>query len=350
MQRVTAPSTHRVVACRGGDVTELETRRLDLPGDGELLLRLRVVGLCGTDLFKLDTGATHDGMVLGHELVGEVVAMGDGISSFAMGDRVVVPHHVPCGECLLCLRGSDTMCEVFRENLLSPGGFAEYVLVRARAVRQGAQRIPPHIHDEAAVFVEPAACVLRGVHRAQIPGDGVCVVLGAGSMGLLHLLVLRARCPEVRVVMVDPQAERRAFALSLGAAGAASPGTETESVVTAMTDGLGADAIFDTVGGTAVLAAALSLTRQGGSVVLFAHAPDGQRADFDLNTLFKYERRVLGTYSGALTEQQEIFALLEQGRFDPTPLVSHRLPLDRFEHGVALSRAREALKVLYTFP
>ncbi|MCH8275636.1 MAG: alcohol dehydrogenase catalytic domain-containing protein, partial [Armatimonadetes bacterium] len=296
-------TSHQVVACTGGDRTALERRPVALPGAGEMLLGLRVVGLCGTDLFKLDAGGAPAGAVLGHELVGEVIAAGDGVAKFRAGDRVVVPHHVPCGECLLCRAGNETMCAAFRENLLEPGGFADKILVRPRAVARAARRLPDHLADEAAVFMEPAACVLRGIHRSGIGADEAAVILGAGSMGLLHLLVLQAVAPGVAVTVVDPIAERRAMAEKLGAAEAAAPGRQALDSVAAATNGIGAGAVFDTVGGADTLAAGLELTRPGGSVVLFAHAPEDAQARFDLNAAFKSERRILGTYSSALREQ-----------------------------------------------
>ncbi len=341
---ITGP--HRVVACLGGDRTALEERPPPAPGAGEMLLGLRVVGLCGTDLFKLATGAAAAGSVLGHEVVGHVVAVGPGVSGFRDGDRVAVPHHVPCGECALCRAGNETMCEAFRENLLDPGGFADRILVRPRAAELAARRIPDGVSDQAAVFMEPAACVLRSVRRAGIDGGGTAVVLGAGSMGLLHLLVLRAVFPDIAVTSVDPVAERRALAERLGAVAAIAPGAP--AVAQVMAAGDGADAVFDTVGGAATLEAGLALTRRGGTVVLFAHAPEGARAGFEINTLFKSERRVLGSYSGALQEQAEVFDLLCGGALDPTPLITHSLPLDAFAEGVALARRQRALKVVFT--
>ena len=337
-----------VVSCLGGDRTALEPRPVPRPGAGEMLLRLRVVGFCGTDLFKLDSGLARTGTVLGHELVGEVVELGHGVTAFQGGNRVAVPHHVACGDCLYCRRGSETMCEVFRENLLDPGGFADTILVRARAVEQAARRIPDHLSDEAAVFMEPAGCVLRGLRRAEFGPEGSAVVLGAGSMGLLHLLVLRAAYPGVAVTMVDPVADRRALATKLGASHTAAPGARALDAVLASTKGFGADAVFDTVGGGAALEDGLDLSRQGGTVVLFAHAPGQEKAAIDLNQVFKFERRILGTYSAALKEQAEIFELAGTGKLDPSSLVTHKLPLDEFERGVSLVRKRQALKVLFT--
>jgi L-iditol 2-dehydrogenase len=313
--------THFVVACTGGEGTILEARPLPVPGPGEMVLDLRVVGFCGTDLFKLKTGSAKPGTVLGHELVGEVLALGSGVKKFALGDRVVVPHHVPCGTCVYC---------------------------RRRAVEFAARKIPEGIPDERAVFMEPAACVLRGIDRSGIDAEGTAVVLGAGSMGLLHLLVLKAVFPNVDVVVVDFDANRLALGVELGAARTAQPGDEATAAVRALTEGIGADAVFDTVGGEKALAAGIALTRAGGSIVLFAHAPDGQSAAVDLNAVFKSERRIIATYSGALREQQRIFDLLVSGALDPTPLVTHTMPLDDFQKGVELAVQRKALKVLFT--
>jgi L-iditol 2-dehydrogenase len=337
-----------VIACGGGERTALEARPVPVAGPGEMLLRLNVVGFCGTDLFKLKTGSARRGNVLGHELVGTVIALGQGVTQFAEGDRIVVPHHVPCGECVFCRRGNETMCEVFKENLMEPGGFSDTILIRNRATALAARKVPDTLSDESAVFVEPAACVLRGIDRSGISDGGTAVVLGAGSMGLLHLLVLRSIFPDIHVVIVDLDHDRLALAVTLGAARAAKPGADTADAVDTVTGGLGVDAVFDTVGGDRTLAAGIELTRAGGSVVLFAHAPEGATAGFDLNALFKSERRIVATYSGALKEQAKIFDLLVSGALDPSPLVTHTMPLDDFEQGVALVVARKALKVLFT--
>jgi L-iditol 2-dehydrogenase len=345
-----------VVACAGGGAVRLETRPRPWPGPGELRLRLRRAGLCGTDLYKLRQDTAAPGTVLGHEVVGTVDAVGDGAVGFAPGDRVVVPHHVACGACALCRRGAETLCPVFRENLLEPGGFSEQILVRERAVRLATFGIPDDLSDEAAVFLEPASCVLRGIRHSRLAeiaarDDGLtAAVLGAGSMGLLHLLVLKAVLPAVRVVVLDPLEERRGLALLLGA-DAAAPAWEASSEGLGA---LGADTVFDTVGGAAALEAALALSREGGTTVLFAHAAghaadqtaEAERAGFDLNRFFKSERKLLATYSGALAEQREIWRLLITRRLDPSPLVTHRLPLSRFAAAVDLARERQALKVL----
>lgn len=335
----------QVVACTGGRDLRVERREVPEAGPGEVVLGLLACGLCGTDLFKIDAGLTHDGLVLGHEVVGVVLERGAG-AEVAVGDRVVVPHHVACGVCALCRRGSRTLCATFKENLMDPGGLAERVRIGSRAVSQALWRVPDHVSDGAAVFLEPAACVLRGLDKAGLTtSDGCAVVLGAGSMGLLHLLVLQAAHPGVRVVVCDPEPARCRVADGLGAAATTAP-CELAPVVETVSGGLGADAIFDTVGGAGPLGQGLAVARSGGTVVLFAHAGEGELAGFELNPFFKNERRVVATYSGTVEEQRRVACWLADGRLDPTPLISHRLPLADTSQGFELMRRRQALKIL----
>ena len=346
-------SVSRAVVLKGRGTTRLETLARPHPGPGEILLELRCCGLCGTDLFKIDQVAPVVDTVLGHEVVGTVTQLGKGVESFSIGDRVVTPHHVSCGHCHLCRSGSPTLCEVFRQDLLEPGGFSEFFVVRSRAVDQAARRIPDSLSDEVALFLEPAACVLRGIDRAGLPDpqlsadlEQIALILGAGSMGLLHLLVLRSLYPHLQIVISDPLPRRRETAIEMGATAAAAPDA-IGSIVFEHSRGSGADCVFDTVGRPDVLRQAIGTTREGATLVLFAHAKPEEELIVELNTLFKSERRLVGTYSGGLEEQARVWDLLVQGQLDPSPLITHTLPLSRFSEGVDLARGHQALKVVF---
>ena len=335
----------QALACSEGGASVLEQRSPQAPGPGEVLVSLRVCGLCGTDVFKLAAARQPPGTVLGHEVVAVVDECGAGVDGFSRGERVVVAHHVSCGECTYCRTGSETMCSSFRENLLEPGGFSEKIIVREAAVHSAMRVIPDTMSDEAAVFLEPAACVLRGVRRSGIGEGGAAVVLGGGSMGLLHLLVLKAAFPSARVGLVELLEERRELALSLGADFACAP-AEAKPAVDSISSGVGVDAVFDTAGGCEALDVCLQLGRRGSTVVLFAHAETGELPGFELNRLFREERRLVGSYSGSVKDQEAAWELMLSGALDASMLVSARVGLDQFDKALELVCSRQALKVL----
>ena len=198
-------------------VTPAEVTIVERPdpraGDGEVLCRVETCGVCGSDV-QASWVARKLPAVLGHEIVARVESVGAGITHVSEGDRVVVHHHAPCGECRRCRRGHETLCEGFRATALDPGGFAE--LVRVPAELAGELLPIGELAAEAAVFVEPLACALRALDRAGLePGDSLLVV-GAGTSGLLAIAAAHARAVDV-VWVREPRAERLERALALGA-------------------------------------------------------------------------------------------------------------------------------------
>jgi L-iditol 2-dehydrogenase len=313
-------------------------------GVGELLLRVRGCGLCGSDIAKIAAPDTRGPAVFGHEVVGDVLEAGEGVAGFAVGDRVVAAHHVPCGTCHYCRRGSESMCRAFKASNLDPGGFAEYVRVPSANVRHATFRVPEHLTDEEASFVEPLACCLRAVDRARVePGD-TAVVVGLGSIGCLFTQLL-ARAGAA-VVGADPLVPRAALARELGAAEAGEPEAAAKSA-RALSEGRGADHVIVTGGGADVLGWAAALTRDGGAIHYFAGGP-GDALPLPLATLYHHELTITTTYSSSPATLARAFWLLAAGKVDVERLITHRLPLERLAEGVDLMRRREALKVYVT--
>lgn len=312
-------------------------------GPGELLLRLRGCGLCGSDIAKIVDGAGAAPVVLGHELVGDVVEVGRGAQGFAAGDRVVAAHHVPCGSCHYCQRGSESMCPSFRASNLDPGGFAEYVRVPAANVQHAVFTVPPHVDDEAASFVEPLACCLRAVRRAAITAGDTVAVVGLGSIGVLFVQLARRAGAMVIGVDVDPARRERGcrFATDVAAPG------EAPDPIRARSAGRGADVALVTAGGADAVGWAAGVVRDGGAVHLFAGGP-GEGLPLAPAALYRRELTVAATYSSSPRDLADAFALVAGGGLDLAGLYTHRVPLERVGEGVALTRARQALKVYVT--
>jgi len=333
----------KAAVCASGVITLREWPD-PAPGPGELLLRVRGCGLCGSDILKV-TAAAPAPAVLGHEVVGDVVEVGAGVRRFATGDRLVVAHHVPCFACHYCRRGSHSMCRHFKRINLDPGGFAELVRVPAPNVEHAAFRLPATMADETASFTEPLACCLRAVKRTRIaPGD-TALVVGLGSIGCL-LVQLLSLAGASAVLADDVLPARRALGRRLGARVPDGPAA-VDAAVAQVSDGRGVDCVVITAGGATVLPAAAARVRDGGTLHYFAGGA-GESLPLSLAALYHRELTLGATYSSSPAELAEAFELLVAGRVRVDGLISHRLPLGRLGEGVELMRRHEAVKVYVT--
>lgn len=309
-------------------------------GEGELLLRLRGCGLCGSDIAKIVDDHPAPA-VFGHEVVGDVVRVGAGVDRFSAGDRVVAAHHVPCFECHYCRRGSASMCRAFKRTNLDPGGFAELIRVPAENVAWATFKIPPHVSDEAASFVEPLACVLRSVERARVQSGDTTVVVGLGSIGCLFVQLLRRA--GASVAGIDTVGERVDLAKRLGAEAFDAPGAVTRWT-REQSAGRGADVVVITAGGAAVLPWAAELVRDGGVIHYFAGGT-GTELPLPLDTLYHRELTITATYSSSPADLAAAHAIVSGGEVALELLITHRLPLSEVARGVELMLRREAVKV-----
>lgn len=315
-------------------------------GEDELLVRVYGCGLCGSDILKIAQQAAPP-VVLGHELTGTIVERGKGISHFEVGQRVIVAHHVPCGTCHYCLHGNYSMCAAFKASNIDPCGFAEYIRVPAAHVRHTTLALPDTLNDEAGSFVEPLACCVRAVQRTpMLAGDSV-VVMGLGSVGLLMLQAVKA-IGAARVCGVDLLPERLQLALDLGADNVLeAPASEQalRDLLNPFTEGRGADAVILTAPGVRPFMQAVASTRMGGAITIFA-AHAGVAA-LDLARIYQQELTITSAYSSSPATLRIALDLLATRQVRLDRLISHRLPLERFNEGIALMRERKALKVYF---
>jgi L-iditol 2-dehydrogenase len=328
------------------DDIRLENRAIPTIGEDELLVRVHGCGLCGSDILKIAQQAAPP-VILGHELSGAIVERGKAISQFEVGQRVMVAHHVPCGSCHYCRHYNYSMCAAFKTSNIDPCGFAEYIRVPAEHTRYTTLALPPTLSDEEGSFVEPLACCVRAVQRTpMLPGDSV-VVMGLGSVGLLMLQAVKA-IEGARVYGVDLLPERLQLALDLGAdAVFQAPPDECalRDLLNPLTEGRGADAVILTAPGARPFMQAVASARKGGAITVFA-AHQGT-ASLDLERLYQQEMTISSAYSSSPQTLRIALDLLATGRVRVDRLISHRLPLERFNEGVALMREHKALKVYF---
>ena len=330
------PPTMRAVVYRGVNDLRLETVPVPQIGSGELLVKIATCGVCGTDLKKIHTGSHSAPRIFGHEMAGTVVDVGKGVTKFAVGERVMVFHHIPCGKCYYCRKQTPAQCAVYKKVGAtagmepSGGGFAEYIRVMDWIVAMGGVvRIPDGVPFEQAAFIEPVNTVLKAVTLLNLAADETVLVIGQGPIGIM-LAALSYRIG-ARVLTSDLYPERHAIASKFGLHEPIHAGKENViERVLAATEGRGADAVLLAVGGKALIQTAMDAVRPGGKVMLFAQTQH-EEASFDPGAVCMDEKTLIGSYSASTAIQPEVEELVLGGYrkgFDLTQLISHRFPLE----------------------
>lgn len=332
----TIPATMRAAVYHGVNDVRVETVSVPEIGAGEILIKVASCGICGTDLKKIHTGSHSAPRIFGHETAGTIVEVGEGVTKFAVGDRVMVFHHIPCGECYYCRKKTFAQCPVYKRVGAtagyepSGGGFAEYVRVMDWIVeRGGVVRIPDGVPFEQAAFVEPVNTCLKGIKLLDLQPDETVLVIGQGPIGIL--LATLAKRSGAKILTSDLYAERHKVAQTFGLIHPIDAGKEdVVSRLKAETEGRGADAVLLAVGGNALIKTAMDAARPGGKVMLFAQTQHGETV-IDPGAVCLDEKTLLGSYSAAVDIQQEGVDIVFQGYssgYDLTRLISHRFSLE----------------------
>lgn len=333
------------------DVRDVPTPAI---GPGELLIRVEACGICHTDLKKIEYDLLPAPRIFGHETAGIVAAVGEGVTQFKHGDRVVAFHHIPCLDCFYCERKLYAQCPGYKKVGITAGyepaggGFAQYVRVMDWIVRRGVEKIPDGVSFERASLVEPLNTVHKAVDQADPqPGDLV-VVLGQGPIGLMFTML--ANRTGSRVVATDTMPARMALGRRFGALEVWNP-LETQDVPTrvkAMTAGRGADIVFVAVSAPGIVEQAVRLSRPGARILLFSQTSDKERVEVSGSDICVGERTVFGCYSASVDLQKESARLVFSGDLPVEELVSHRFPLDRIVSGFELARRPDerSLKII----
>jgi L-iditol 2-dehydrogenase len=335
------PQMMKAAVYHGINDVRLETVSVPQIGAGEILVRVHTCGICGTDLKKISTGSHSAPRIFGHETTGYVAAIGQEVTKFQIGDRVMVFHHIPCGDCYYCRHKVFAQCPTYKKvgatagYEASGGGFSEYVRVMAWIVEKGVERIPDGVSFEQASFVEPVNTCMKGIETLKlIPGETV-LVIGQGPIGII--LAVLARRAGARVITSDLLQQRHTIAKTFGLEESIdASASDTVQTVRALTEGRGADSVILAVAVNGLIRPAMEATRPGGRVLLFAQTQHGE-ATIDPAAVCVDEKSLLGSYSASVDLQEESARFVLSGEMDLKRLISHRFPLNKSVEALQLA-------------
>jgi len=314
-------------------------------GAGELLIRARASGICGSDLMEWYR-IKKAPLVLGHEITGEVAEVGEGVENFKVGDRVFSSHHVPCGECRYCLAGHQSVCDLLRTTHFDPGGFAEYIRVPKINVELGTLRIPDTMTFDEGSFIEPLACVVRAQRFAGLTERQTVLVMGSGISGLLHIQLARTR-GVARIVATDISDFRLKAAVQFGADATIHGSEDVPARARDLNDGRPADLVIVCTGAMPAIQQALKSVDRGGTVLFFAPTTAGVDVPIPLFDYWRDEISVITSYAGSGDDLKESLELIRDHKVRVGEMVTHRLPLAQAGLGFELTASgKNSIKVI----
>ena len=322
-------------------------------GSGELLIQVESCGICHTDLKKIEYNLLPPPRIFGHETAGVIAAAGPGVRNFAIGDRVIVFHHIPCGECFYCRHKLYAQCPVYKRVGVTAGyepaggGFSQYVRVMDWIARRGVEKIPDGVSYDRASFVEPINTCVKGVAQLALQPEGVVAILGQGPIGLMFTMLVKRS--GATMVATDTMPYRRELALKFGAAAALDPRDPgLEERIREMTGGRGADVVIIAASASGIVEQAVRYSRPGARILLFAQTSHQERIELSGADICVGERVVFGSYSASVDLQRESADLVFSGALPVEDLVSHRFPLNQIQAGIdlALHPEPKSLKII----
>ncbi|OTP95700.1 zinc-dependent dehydrogenase [Gilliamella apicola] len=329
---------------------DLRTEDLPIPeiSNNEVLIKMLACGLCGTDIQKIRGDSVNKPTVLGHEVVGEIVKKGKNVSKFEIGDRVITAIHVPCFTCHYCNKGHYTICEQFRTNNIDPGGFAEFIRIPELHLNHLTHKVSNNVTDEEATLIEPIACCLHGLKQADIrPNDSV-LIMGAGTIGILHAQLAKIKGAN-KVIVSDMSEFKLQKALKVGCDYAIN--IKEKNIideVNKITDGQGVDVIVIAAGVSSLVADAVNMVRRAGKIIVFSGFDKNKLVTLDVSRFFKDEISIIGTYSVTPYEFPEALDLLEKRKLNTEEMITHVYPLKKLSEDIDISTNPEqpVLKVI----
>ena len=326
---------------------DVRVEKIPIPeiGEREILVKVKASGICGSDVMEWYR-IKKAPRVLGHEITGDIVKVGNEVKKFKIGDRVFVSHHVPCNRCKYCFEGNHTLCDTLRSTNFYPGGFAEYIRVPEINVDRGVFILPEEISYDEGVFIEPLACVLRGFKIADIRAGNTVLIIGSGIAGLLQIKVAKAFGAK-KIIAVDINDYRLKKAKEFGADVILKANEDVKKRIKEVNDGYLADRVILSAGVTSAFLQAIDCVERGGTLLLFAPLNPDENIPLNIFDIWNRGIRIVSSYAGSPADIFEAIEMLKNKKIEVENMITHRLPIDEIQKGFDLvANAKESIKVI----
>ncbi len=314
-------------------------------GPGEIFVKVLASGICGSDVMEWYR-IKRAPLVLGHEITGQIEAVGEGVEAYKVGQRVFVSHHVPCNTCRYCLNGNHTACETLHTTNFYPGGFAQYIRLPQIIVDRGVFLLPEEISFEEGTFIEPLACVIRGQRLANLKPGQTVLIIGSGISGILHIALARA-LGAGRIIATDISEYRLKMAEKFGADVTINAREDVPARIKSINDNRLADLVIICTGALPAFSQALKSVDRGGTVQFFAPTEPGVDLPVPINEFWRNGITLMPSYGAASLDITVAIELLRSQRVQVKEMITHRLTLAETVRGFQLvAGAGESLKAI----
>ena len=342
----------KAVSIKGKDLVSVDDVAIPKVRDGDVLVKMRACGLCGSDLEKVYGRYGMSSAKLGHEPSGEVINVGKSVKDFHIGDRVFIHHHVPCYSCYFCWHGDYTMCPMYHKSNISPCGLSEQILVPEWNVcRGGLIKLPDTVSFDEASLIEPLACCIRALNKCSFQRGNDIAILGAGPAGMMHIILAKA-FGGGKIILVDINDFRIRFAKKkYDDIEIFNSMTEKDLIgkIRSLTGQRGVDISIVATSSTKALMQSFPVTRKAGKIMLFGVPSKGAEISIDMNKLYSNEQSLVSCYAASEIETNQALKLIIEKRINVKPLITHRFNIKNSDEAIRYAHvASDAMKVIVT--
>ncbi|VVB59715.1 L-threonine 3-dehydrogenase [uncultured archaeon] len=337
--------TMKVAMYYNNNDVRIEEMSVPSIGDNEILVKVKASGICGSDVMEWYR-IKKAPRVLGHEIAGDVVDIGKNVRKYKIGDRVFVSHHVPCNTCKFCLNNQQTLCHTLHSTNFYPGGFAEYLRVPEINVDRGVFILPKEMSYNEGVFIEPLACVVRGLKTAKMKPEQTVLIIGSGITGLLQIKLVKAWNAR-KILATDVEEYRLKAAKKFGADVVINAKNDVPEQIKKHHDGNLANLVIICTSAISAVKQALKSVESGGTILFFAPTDPGIDIPFPLFELWNKQITMVSTYAGSPEDINTAIDLIKSKKVNVVDMISHILPLSEAAKGFQLvAKAKNSMKVI----